>query len=463
MSPRDRLERAPRIWPVRLHVLACITTAAWVAVSALHQGTSAGWVAFWTLGIAVAAFAPWKPQLGPIIFVALAHSIPRYSEAFKGLLAIHLLDWAAWLAFAGWLVWTIRCRTRLVLTSPLVLLMNAFGVWVGISAAAAAWTGTPWAPLPDHHPAQFIQAALLLAVAAHLLGSREAGWQLALAVCAAVTANAVLQGLSGIYLENDVAALSVVALPLAVLGARIAPNLPVRGLFIALGAGLLVVLGSAQNRAAGVALICALLVVSWNMRRRWRWLAAGLPVVVVTAIVLLPTGYLHRFQAIWDPQANHPTAGLDRATVNERLELWRAGQRMVRDHPWLGVGIGRYPQVVGAYMGPMHDKYVAHNSLLHLAAETGIPGAALYTLLFGVTIITLQRMLVPKVEDWRRAGIIALQAALVAYLAAGWFISRHDLVLAYILVGWAAALREFGWRGGPVLDHEGQSDSPTQG
>ncbi|MBI3393726.1 MAG: O-antigen ligase family protein [Nitrospirae bacterium] len=398
------------------------------------------------LGIAAVAFAPWKPQLGPIAFVALTYSVPRYSETFKGLLGTHILDWAAWLAFAGWLVWTLRSRTRLVLTSPLVLLMIAFAIWVGISAAAAAWAGPPWAPLPEHHPVQFVHAALLLMVAAHVLSSREAGWQFALAVCAAVTANALLQGVSGIYLEGDIAALSVIALSLAVLGARIAPNLPLRGLFVALGAALLVIFGSAQNRAAGVALVCALLAASWNMRHRWRWLAVGLPVVLVTVIVLLPAGYLHRFQAIWDPQANHPTAGLDRATVNERLELWRAGHRMVCDQPWLGVGIGRYPQVVGVNMGPMHDKYVAHNSLVHLAAETGIPGAALFVLLFAVAIVSLQRMLSAKVEDWRRADIIAVQVALVAYLAAGWFISRHDLVLAYILVGWAAALREFGRR-----------------
>jgi O-antigen ligase len=60
----------------------------------------------------------------------------------------------------------------------------------------------------------------------------------------------------------------------------------------------------------------------------------------------------------------------------ERLEMWQAGRRMVRDHPFLGVGTGTMPRVSPQYQsetrrldGPWGH---LHNTYVNLAAERGL-------------------------------------------------------------------------------------------
>src|SRR5206468_6526411 len=82
---------------------------------------------------------------------------------------------------------------------------------------------------------------------------------------------------------------------------------------------------------------------------------------------------------------------------------------------------------------------VAHNNYVQVAAETGFPGLALYLALFGTALASAARVMGQSAHDWRGATAGALQVSIVAYLTAGLFISRHDMVLAYMLVGWVAA------------------------
>lgn len=75
-----------------------------------------------------------------------------------------------------------------------------------------------------------------------------------------------------------------------------------------------------------------------------------------------------------------------------RVQIWMAAARVVRDHPWLGVGPANYTtaileggyaekflyQVEGRYSGAEQ----AHNLLIHVAAETGVFGAMFLLALF---------------------------------------------------------------------------------
>ena len=82
---------------------------------------------------------------------------------------------------------------------------------------------------------------------------------------------------------------------------------------------------------------------------------------------------------------------------------------------------------------------MAHNNYVQVAAETGFPGLALYLALFGTALASAARVMGQSAHDWRGATAGTLQVSIVAYLTAGLFISRHDMVLAYMLVGWVAA------------------------
>src|SRR5206468_432149 len=81
----------------------------------------------------------------------------------------------------------------------------------------------------------------------------------------------------------------------------------------------------------------------------------------------------------------------DGYVYGSRFGIWRRTLAMIADHPWLGVGPGNYMSVMrSAYEWRtwFHaDDFHAHNMLLHVAAESGIPAAlallAIWLKLFG--------------------------------------------------------------------------------
>ena len=64
-----------------------------------------------------------------------------------------------------------------------------------------------------------------------------------------------------------------------------------------------------------------------------------------------------------------------------RLETYKATVRMIDDHPWLGTGQGTFAYAFPAYRSPNVSIWgvwdLAHNTLLEIAAEMGVPLAAL--------------------------------------------------------------------------------------
>ena len=65
-----------------------------------------------------------------------------------------------------------------------------------------------------------------------------------------------------------------------------------------------------------------------------------------------------------------------------RIEIWKASLASIKKHPWLGVGIGNFPVVVGEDLARAKAGSSAHNLYLHIAAELGVPAflVALYFL-----------------------------------------------------------------------------------
>lgn len=94
-------------------------------------------------------------------------------------------------------------------------------------------------------------------------------------------------------------------------------------------------------------------------------------------------------------QATHLTAQM---SVNERLIMWQNAVRVIKDHPWKGTGLANLKLVAPAY-GLNSQKHMVdgkirythpHNEFLFSAAETGIPGLALYaTMMILLFIYTL--------------------------------------------------------------------------
>jgi hypothetical protein len=67
---------------------------------------------------------------------------------------------------------------------------------------------------------------------------------------------------------------------------------------------------------------------------------------------------------------------------------------------------------------------------------------ALYLGFFLGAVVMLNRMRgARRRPPWQRSSAQMLQLSLIAYLVGGIFNSRHDFVLAYVITGWALALR----------------------
>lgn len=100
-----------------------------------------------------------------------------------------------------------------------------------------------------------------------------------------------------------------------------------------------------------------------------------------------------------------------------RLSLYRSTLRMIADHPWFGTGLGTFSFAFPAYrsddisMYGIYDR--AHNTLLEIAAEAGVPLASIvvigWIVAFGV--------LAHGVRTRRRDRVIPAAALSVALLA----------------------------------------------
>jgi O-antigen ligase len=150
-------------------------------------------------------------------------------------------------------------------------------------------------------------------------------------------------------------------------------------------------------------------------------------------------------------QGEEAQANLDRSNAL-RLVLWQGAVRMISDHPLVGVGVGRFQQLIQYYIelplkrGDPHD---AHNAFLLQAAEMGLPSALILLLLFvawGRTAIRLRFRRRHPVD--RRLGLAFLGSLVAVFLSCmfGSRFSDEALVAWFWILGGlvlvAGALRE---------------------
>jgi O-antigen ligase len=78
-----------------------------------------------------------------------------------------------------------------------------------------------------------------------------------------------------------------------------------------------------------------------------------------------------------------------------RLETYKATLRLIADHPWFGTGQGTFADAFPAYRGPEVSNWgvwdMAHNSLLQIAADMGVPIAVLVVIAWIVIFAVLVR------------------------------------------------------------------------
>jgi O-antigen ligase len=225
------------------------------------------------------------------------------------------------------------------------------------------------------------------------------------------------------------------------------------GALLALAA-ILPALAGTYTRSAWIGYVAALVVVLAFTRARWiAALAAGLAALAL----VLPGAYRARAFSIFDPQ---------NPWNRERVHMWEAGIRMLRDHPWTGVGLQDLHTLYERYKSPgaVEPAGHLHSVYVQVAATMGLVGLVALVIL----VAGLLRAASRAFRDYRRspgssarfgaAISLGVTAALVGFLVSGlmeWNLGDEELIdLLYALVGIAFAAAAWPRAAGSVLGRE---------
>ncbi|MGQ0504298.1 MAG: O-antigen ligase family protein, partial [Myxococcaceae bacterium] len=320
----------------------------------------------------------WSPLLAFVLWSLIASTVAGRPPSGTGI--ARLADWLAIpLAACAWPTLEAGSRRRLAyvfagvfLLSCLLAGLQHFGIWPAHEFfQPLAWTQFPFHRLYEPVPGvegRFMGGGLL----AHRLKFAHTG---GLAVLVALVIGLKTTG-------RD----RVLALGVAVLGALSVMIFPFA-------------------RGATVALLgAALLAVFLCVRGRARWVGVFVVLVGFSVVAFRPA-LRDRFLSSFSAQGS-----------GDRSFLLEAGLTAARAHPWVGTGAGRFK--VRDYGAPETPQYVlentgkAHNQLLSIAAEVGVPGLLLFLAL--LLALALRR---PRGSLEQAVGLVALLHFLLLSLA----------------------------------------------
>jgi len=132
-----------------------------------------------------------------------------------------------------------------------------------------------------------------------------------------------------------------------------------------------------QTRSAWCGLIAGCFIILGLHKKVW---LLAIPLSAVVLLLLVPQTIKLRALSIADRRE---------ITAQERLSMWSSGVRIIRDHPWTGVGMGAMAQTYAHYREP--DSPVdpkrrlghLHNNIIQIAAERGLLGLACWLWIWG--------------------------------------------------------------------------------
>jgi len=232
-------------------------------------------------------------------------------------------------------------------------------------------------------------------------------------------------GYSGAFLGNasELGLAAVMYFPISWYLFKISRSRWMRIFFIVATIILLYSVQVCGSRGAFLALVLTLLYALYKEKK----LLIGLVCIIILAgPIYIATGdlYKERIASIAE--------GTDDESANIRVQLWKAGMRMLLANPAFGVGMSNFTNAYGgAYRaeGSRSLYWSPHNILIQVASETGLVGLMAYLAIFyaiGRTNRSTRRY-ASELPD--KSGKIfvslsnALDIALVGYFIAGQFIT----------------------------------------
>lgn len=164
----------------------------------------------------------------------------------------------------------------------------------------------------------------------------------------------------------------------------------------------------------GVLTFCVLCVRKWRMA------------LVLAGVGVLAVGLFSGFYTLYRPGESSSASVIQDSSANDRFVAWDLAGRMVGLHPVVGVGPGNFDQYYWELLPTTRmggDQYFddAHNVLLSVLAELGVPGFIFITFLFGAAGAIVIRKLYAREMSTELESWVAAAAGLSAWLVAALF------------------------------------------
>jgi len=176
----------------------------------------------------------------------------------------------------------------------------------------------------------------------------------------------------------------------------------------------------------GVALLLSL------TRSAWVGLFIGCSILIALrkpfAIIIIPVVVAIGLAASPDKIRDRAFSMFDKnqKSNKERIYLWGAGLKIIKDYPIFGVGQNSFPIVYPKYRHPdVKEPTISHlhNNFLEIAAERGLVGLFCWSLVWASALwVMLRSWTIAKIND--RERIMALGASIastISFLVAGFF------------------------------------------
>lgn len=171
----------------------------------------------------------------------------------------------------------------------------------------------------------------------------------------------------------------------------------------------------------------------------------GVMILLISFILLLffiPATYWTRMLTTLNPSE---------ASASARLESWKAGLNMMKDHPIIGVGLGVFAYEYALRASIATDEFkvkiprFAHNSYIQVGAEIGVIGLTFFLLLIFFSfrdISKAQRIFREKNEIALSDICQFLGVGLIGYAVCGMFLTQAYLTMFWIVVPLVVAMKE---------------------
>jgi len=190
-----------------------------------------------------------------------------------------------------------------------------------------------------------------------------------------------------------------------------------------------------QSRGGLLALVVMAAMVWANSRHKTR-LTLGFAAAVIFMFATGPAQMIQRIQQI---QFEGPAESGAGTSTRARVELARAGIRMMEAHPLFGVGLGQFQSFEYRY-NPLlvsleEHPHIAHNTYVQFGAEGGIPTLALYLAILGMTLATCRAsQKLPGIPQDIANLALSFQIGLIGIMVAEFFLTGQYIKEVWVFI-----------------------------